>query len=393
MTWNLRPLFLSSLSSLVAAGCISAANVDAPGGSMGGDDTGSQGGGISATGGRSSNVTVGSTGGVRVVSTGGAAATSSSTGGAQVTSVGGTGATVSGGSATAATGGSPASTTPAPTNSLGVYLASVKGNTGSIEFEMRVDNMASQSVDLSNVTIRYWYQDEGLGTILTFATYYISVSTVTFAGKAVAAQNLISGADHYFELSLTGALKAKGDSNQGDQLILKFAAHTSGYQGNVDITNDYSYNAGSVGYDDKITLYSAGTLIWGTEPGGSVVPLGTGGASSFGGASSAGGSSSTGGAAGGETGSPGGVTSTGGVSAVAGDTSSGGTSNVGGNTTNGGASNVGGASSIGGDSSPGGDTSVGGATNVGGDTSIGGDSSPGGDTSIGGNSSAAGASS
>jgi hypothetical protein len=48
--------------------------------------------------------------------------------------------------------------------------------------------------------------------------------------------------------------------------------HTANYQGAVDVTNDYSYNGGATGYDDKITLYQNGKLISGTEPGGKGSP-------------------------------------------------------------------------------------------------------------------------
>jgi hypothetical protein len=43
--------------------------------------------------------------------------------------------------------------------------------------------------------------------------------------------------------------------------------HTSTWVGTVDVTNDYSYDGGATGaYEKKITLYSGGKLIWGTEP-------------------------------------------------------------------------------------------------------------------------------
>ena len=85
-------------------------------------------------------------------------------------------------------------------------------------------------------------------------------------GKAVAASPAAPGADHYFELSFTGTLAAKGDSSQNDQFNVRVTAHTGNYQGAVDVTNDYSYNAGALGYNDKIALYGNGKLIWGVAP-------------------------------------------------------------------------------------------------------------------------------
>lgn len=208
-------------------------------------------GGGAVTGGRGGTVTGGTTGG-----TGGAATTGGSAGG-------------TGGRS--GTGGS-TSTSTAPTSGLQVWVAQkTSGGTGQITLDLRIDNKTPSSVDLSTVTLRYWYKDEGLGTALVLATNYVSIgysNQGTAAGKAVAATPPATGADHYLELSFTGTLAAQGDKVSNDQFNIRVTMHTANYQGAVDVTNDYSYDGGAAAvYEDKITLHDkSGKVIWGTAP-------------------------------------------------------------------------------------------------------------------------------
>jgi hypothetical protein len=186
---------------------------------------------------------------------------------------GGTTDTSAGGiRATGGVGGS-SGTTPLPTDALAVYVAEkITGETGEINLSLRIDNLTSQSVDMSSVTLRYWYQDEGLGTALMLTSLYVGIGYSNqgrVTGEAVAASPPVPGADHYIELSFSGTLAAKGDGAMNDQFTIQVGMHTANYQGAVDVTNDYSYNGGATGYDDKITLYQNGKLISGVEPGGS----------------------------------------------------------------------------------------------------------------------------
>ena len=168
---------------------------------------------------------------------------------------------------------------PPPVDSLGVWVdAKTAGNAGQIALTLRIDNKTSSSVDMTAVTLRYWYQDEGLGTALVFANNYVMIGysiAGTVTGKAVAAPSPVAGADHYIELAFTGILSAQGDKSSNDQLMVHVTAHTASYAGTVDVTNDYSYDGGAAKvYEDKITLYESGKLIWGVEPGTSLASPG-----------------------------------------------------------------------------------------------------------------------
>ena len=137
--------------------------------------------------------------------------------------------------------------------------------------DLRIDNKTSHPVDTSAVTLRYWYQDEGLGTALVLTRNYVSIGysnqgEVT-GGLAVANPSPVAGADHYLGLSISGTLAAQGDKATNDQFNIQVSMHTVGLTGTVDVTNDYSYDNGASGvYEEKITLYVNGTLIWGIEP-------------------------------------------------------------------------------------------------------------------------------
>ena len=107
-----------------------------------------------------------------------------------------------------------------------------------------------------------------MGTALAFERDYASIGLSgqgTVVGKSVAASAPVSGADHYLEFSFGGTLASQG-TPYSSQFTFDGRAHTPSYAGPVDVTNDYSYNSGATGYNEKITLYTNGQLIWGIEP-------------------------------------------------------------------------------------------------------------------------------
>jgi hypothetical protein len=164
--------------------------------------------------------------------------------------------------------------TPLSTDALAAYVVDkFTSSTGQISLSLRVDNMTADSVDMSTVTLRYWYQDEGLGVGAALEVDYASIGDsnaikAQVHGTVVTASAPVAGADHYLEVSFGATtLSAKGNASHNDQLKFNGRLHNSGYVGTVDLTNDYSYNGGKTGYDTKITLYQNGKLIAGVEPG------------------------------------------------------------------------------------------------------------------------------
>ncbi|MFJ8007501.1 glycoside hydrolase family 6 protein [Streptomyces fagopyri] len=127
---------------------------------------------------------------------------------------------------------------------------------------LKLVNGGSSTVDLSKVTIRYWFTGEsssaGYQTFCDWAQ--LGCSTVKTSVSAVSPSR--TGADHYLEVGFTsGSLAAGADSGE---LQLRMAKSD---WSNFDESDDYSRGANS-SYADaaKVTVYVAGTLVWGTEP-------------------------------------------------------------------------------------------------------------------------------
>ncbi|MER5397456.1 glycoside hydrolase family 6 protein [Streptomyces sp. NPDC002599] len=127
---------------------------------------------------------------------------------------------------------------------------------------LKLVNGGSGAVDLSKVTIRYWFTGEsssaGYQTFCDWAQ--LGCSTVKTSVGAVSPSR--TGADHYLEVGFTsGSLAAGADS--GDLQLRMAKSDWS----NFDESNDYSRGAGT-SYADaaKVTVYVSGTLVWGTEP-------------------------------------------------------------------------------------------------------------------------------
>jgi hypothetical protein len=73
------------------------------------------------------------------------------------------------------------------------------GGPGQITLNLRIDNKIPQTVDMSTVTLRYWYQDEGWGSALGLSLLYVAIGhsnqgTVTL-DKVVAVSPAVAGAD------------------------------------------------------------------------------------------------------------------------------------------------------------------------------------------------------
>jgi hypothetical protein len=404
-----RALTAGLLVPWFAVSCITGEDPQSPAGSQGGH---------AANVGGNSNIIIGNQGGTRQAtptsntkSTGVGGRTTASTssvisgdtGGARVTSTGGQSAGIGGdttvavGGVTGAGGTLSTSTAAPPTSGLGVCIdtkqsGGIKVEATTLYISVDIVNTANTTQNMAPVTMRYWYADESWGSsTLVMETSWVSIGnsntgggTVKYGGSFPVSPAQV-GADHYFEFSFTGTLAATGDSQSNDKFHVQVRIHDSSYAKSADVSNDYSVMT-TTGCDDRITLYSGGTLIWGKEPGSST--LGTGGAPSIGGASSMGGTSSGVGSSAGGTLGTGGVESGGGAN-TGGVTTSGGDTGTGGLSSTGGLPNSGGDSSTGGVAS-GGEPNTGGVANTGGLTSTGGIAATGGVPTTGGESGIAG---
>ncbi|MFD5636185.1 glycoside hydrolase family 6 protein [Streptomyces sp. NPDC127077] len=127
---------------------------------------------------------------------------------------------------------------------------------------LKLVNGGSGAVDLSKVTIRYWFTGESTSAgYQTFCDWaQLGCSTVKTSVSAVSPSR--TGADHYVEVGFnSGSLAVGADSGE---LQLRMAKSD---WSNFDESNDYSRGT-NTSYADaaKVTVYVSGTLVWGTEP-------------------------------------------------------------------------------------------------------------------------------
>ncbi|MFD8915950.1 glycoside hydrolase family 6 protein [Streptomyces sp. NPDC059575] len=127
---------------------------------------------------------------------------------------------------------------------------------------LQLVNSGSGAVDLSKVTVRYWFTgDAASAGYQTWCDYaQIGCSAVRTAVTALPAGR--TGADHTLDVTFTSGSLAAG-ANTGDLQLRVAKADWSAF----DETNDYSRGTGT-SYADapKVTVYVGGTLVWGTEP-------------------------------------------------------------------------------------------------------------------------------
>jgi endoglucanase len=161
------------------------------------------------------------------------------------------------GSGGSTTGGTPSVTAEYETSNAAT-------TTSTISNQIELVNSGTSPVSLSGLTVRYWFTENGTGT-LTYACDYAPVSCANITGTFGTASPAVTGADHYLQLSFgsgAGSL-APGASSGGIQNRIYQSDYASMTQ-----TDDYSFNAADSSFtaNPHITVYYNGTLIYGTEP-------------------------------------------------------------------------------------------------------------------------------
>jgi len=137
-------------------------------------------------------------------------------------------------------------------------------STSTISNQVELVNNGTSPVPLSGLTVRYWFTEDGTGT-LTYACDYAPVGCANVTGTFGTVSPAVTGADHYLQLSFgsgAGSL-APGASTGGIQNRVYQSSFASMTQ-----TNDYSFNAADSKFTPNaaIIVYYNGTLIYGTAP-------------------------------------------------------------------------------------------------------------------------------
>lgn len=161
----------------------------------------------------------------------------------------------------------PVQTTPEPSD-IEIEVSNTNGasvTTNTLVNNFRIKNLKGKALDLSKLSIRYFYTSDGAGeeslwcdnVSITYnkAPWYVSYIGVS-KGKIVRLNNKTDLADSYIEITFDS-------TDQLDEgAVLEAATRTAKNDwSNYDQSNDYSY-----GDNDKVAVYYDGVLISGMEP-------------------------------------------------------------------------------------------------------------------------------
>jgi endoglucanase len=127
---------------------------------------------------------------------------------------------------------------------------------------LQLVNTGSTAVDLSTVTIRYWFTSDGGATTFGTACDYAALGCGSVQQNVVALSTPKTGADHYLNVAFSSGSLAAGASSGDIQSRLNKTDWSSFHE-----SDDYSA-ATNTAYADapRITVYVDGTLVYGTEP-------------------------------------------------------------------------------------------------------------------------------
>jgi hypothetical protein len=133
----------------------------------------------------------------------------------------------------------------------------------------RLMNTGTAAVQLSEITIRYWFTRDGGASAYAFcASAQVGCASVTQAVTNLSPSR--PGADAYLEVGFTGGTLAPGQSTEVHVRVRKTD------NSNFKQRDDYSYGANTSLQDSaKVTAYRAGVLLWGSEPAGGGLALGS----------------------------------------------------------------------------------------------------------------------
>jgi endoglucanase len=170
--------------------------------------------------------------------------------------------------ATTAPGGTPTAIS-TPVTSASIQINYKVGDPGAasdnaIKPYLQVANTGNTAINLSDVTIRYWYTIDS-NQSQTYWCDYAAVGCSNVNGSFVAVSPARTNADYYLEISFTAGAGSLAPGGNSSDIQSRFSKND---WSNYDESNDYSYNGTMTSYGSwtKVTAYYKGTLVWGTEP-------------------------------------------------------------------------------------------------------------------------------
>ncbi len=154
---------------------------------------------------------------------------------------------------------------PVPIGNLqvGAYNGTTQAAVNSINPKIKIVNNGTNSINLSDITLRYYYTVDG-DQAQSFWCDWSPAGSGSVTGKFVKLSPAATNADYYLEI---GFLTSAGTLASGAsfELASRFAKND---WSNFNQSNDYSFDSVSSSYSatNKITAYIDGKLISGVEP-------------------------------------------------------------------------------------------------------------------------------
>ena len=137
-------------------------------------------------------------------------------------------------------------------------------STNIIRPNLQVVNTGNTALNLSSVTVRYWYTADSTQP-QTWVCDFAQIGCANLSGRFVSVSPARTGADTYLEVSFKASTPSLNPGASTGEIQDRFnRADWSNY----NQANDYSFNAAATAYGDatRVTVYFNGALIWGTEP-------------------------------------------------------------------------------------------------------------------------------
>ncbi len=136
-------------------------------------------------------------------------------------------------------------------------------NDNQVRPEFELENTGTESINLSDITFRYWFKTEGIQSQNIWIDYADAGSS-NITSQVVAMANPVDDADYYIEFGFTSA---SGILTPGSKTKVNTRFAKTDWS-NHNETNDYSFNMAlnSLSLWENITVYCNSSLSYGNEP-------------------------------------------------------------------------------------------------------------------------------
>lgn len=144
-----------------------------------------------------------------------------------------------------------------------MFNISTAEQSNSLSPKFKLVNTGTESIDLSDVKLRYYYTVNG-DVSQNFWCDWSSIGSSNVTGSFVKMSSSETDADHYVEIGFTSGA---GSLAAGQALEIQTRITKADWT-NYDQSDDYSFAGSGSGYVDwsKVTAYISDSLNWGEEP-------------------------------------------------------------------------------------------------------------------------------